>query len=96
MTEQTITFTPQRTLMKGFYLILRGVTLIAKSTASILDASVRRWPYCYIGLVLIASFLTAFVFIRNARAERDAAVHKQYILQQQNEQLQIIHESKMK
>lgn len=87
MTEQTITFTPQADLRKGLYTVGRGLAIIVKAVAGIFNASVHRHPYPYLLVVVILSAVFSAVCIISARAERDAALKKQYHLQQQVEQL---------
>lgn len=94
MTEQTITFTPEAGLRKGFIILLHGISLIAASSAKIFDKSVHRFPYAYIIATLLASLLASFVCIAGARQERDAAAKRAYTFEQRLDSITMINEAR--
>ncbi len=94
MKQQTITFTPESDLRKGLYTLAQGLKLVIVSLARIFNKSVYKYPYAYIVATLIASLTLSFIFIANARQERDAVNKKNYELQKKVEQLQIVKDSK--
>ncbi len=81
MTEKTITFTPKAQLRKGTWLLAKGLRLTARALARMFDDSIHRYPYAYVGIILLASVLTAYLNIGQARAERDKANKEYYELQ---------------
>ena len=87
MTEETITFTPSASLRKGVKLIVKGIWLTIASIGRLLDASIRRFPYVWIVVILMATTITAFVYIGKARAERDRLNKQNYELKQKLENL---------
>ena len=87
MTEQTITFTPSASLRKGLKLIAKGIWLTVGSIGRLLDACIRRYPYVWIAIILIASVVIAHVNIGKARAERDRLNKQNYELTQKVEKL---------
>lgn len=65
-----ITFTPHA-YREGFQLIADGIAMVARETAKRVDNAAHRWPYAFM-LVEAAILVTlSFVFIGQARAERD-------------------------
>lgn len=65
-----ITFTPHA-YREGFQLIADGIAMVARETTKRVDNAVHRWPYAFM-LVEAAILITlSFVFIGQARAERD-------------------------
>ena len=65
-----ITFTPHA-YREGFQLIADGIAMVARETAKGVDNAAHRWPYAFM-LVEAAILVTlSFVFIGQARAERD-------------------------
>lgn len=65
-----ITFTPHA-YREGFQLIADGMAMIARETTKRVDNAAHRWPYAFM-LVEAAILVTlSFVFIGQARAERD-------------------------
>lgn len=87
MTEQTITFTPSASLRKGLKLIAKGIWLTIGSIGRLIDASIRRFPYVWIAVILMATTITAYVNIGKARAERDRLNKQNYELNQKMEKL---------
>ena len=65
-----ITFTPHA-YREGFQLIADGMAMVARETTKRVDNAAHRWPYAFM-LVEAAILVTlSFVFIGQARAERD-------------------------
>lgn len=65
-----ITFTPHA-YREGFQLIADGIAMVARETTKRVDNAAHRWPYAFM-LVEAAILVTlSFVFIGQARAERD-------------------------
>lgn len=89
MKESTITFTPKATMKKGCFFIGVGSKLFFSSLAEMLDRCIHRHPYHFIATAFLVVALYAIPCILNARAERDAALKKQYKLQQNIEQLEV-------
>lgn len=65
-----ITFTPHA-YREGFQLIADGIAMVARETTKRVDNAAHRWPYAFM-LVEAAILVTlSFMFIGQARAERD-------------------------
>ena len=65
-----ITFTPHA-YREGFQLIADGIAMVARETTKRVDNAAHCWPYAFM-LVEAAILVTlSFVFIGQARAERD-------------------------
>lgn len=94
MTEQTITFTPAAELRKGFRCLAKGMLLIVRSIAKLINSSVYKCPWAYIVAILILSLAASFFSIAKARSERDATNKRNYQLQQKIEQLQMAKDAK--
>ncbi len=94
MTTETITFTPKQELKKGMFLLVRAVATIFKGAAHLIDLSVHRYPYLWVLLILFTTFITSFVCIGRARAERDSLNKQNYELQQKVESLTNILEAR--
>lgn len=65
-----ITFTPHA-YREGFQLIADGIAMVARETTKRVDNAAHRWPYAFMlveGAILVT---LSFVFIGQARAERD-------------------------
>lgn len=78
----------EATQMVGRYL-----GIIARNTWRAVDRFVHGWPWVAIIATAIIATVISFYGIGQARAERDKAVGKQYQLQKQVEQYQIISEA---
>ena len=83
-----ITFTPHA-YREGFQLIADGIAMVARETAKGVDNAAHRWPYAFM-LVEAAILVTlSFVFIGQARAERDYASKRFVDIQAKADSLQV-------
>lgn len=89
MKNSTIKFTPESTLKEGFYSINNGVKLVFFSIVKIIDRTIHKHPYPFMMGVIFISLSISILYIMDVRAERDAALKKQYKLQQNIEQLEV-------
>lgn len=79
----TIDFTQNVTTSEAFRYIGRFTAVIIRNVCRAIDKAAHRWPWAFIIVVLLASTVTGFVFIGQARAERDHYNKENYQLTQE-------------
>ncbi len=94
MTTEHITFTPKAELKKGLFLLCRAFVTIFRGLAHLVDQSVHKYPYLWLLLIILSTYITSFICIGKARAERDSLNKRNYELQQKVESLNNILEAK--
>ena len=86
--------TPVERLKEGNRYFIKGVANIGYALCSMVNSSVKRYPYFYVLGILVISIITSVVLIGQARSERDALNKKNYELQQKLDTAQMINEAK--
>lgn len=94
MTKETITFSPTAELRKGVFLLGRALVTIFKAITHLFDYSVHKYPYPWLLLILFSTYLTSFICIGQARAERDSLNKQNYELQKKVTDLSNLLEAK--
>lgn len=79
----TIDFVPNMTTKDALVNIGRLTALIFRNLFKGIDKAAHRWPWAFIIPLLIASIVTCFVLVGQARAERDHYNQINVHLQQQ-------------
>lgn len=79
----TIDFTANVTTWEAFAYIGRFSAVIIRNLLRTVDKAAHRWPWAFIFAVLLASTVTCFMLIGQARAERDHYNQINVRLQQQ-------------
>jgi len=79
----TIDFTTNVTTSEAFVYIGRFAAVIFKNMFNGIDKAAHRWPWAFIVPIIIASVVTCFVLVAQARAERDHYNQLNAHLQQQ-------------
>lgn len=79
----TIDFVPNMTTADAFVNIGRLTAVIFRNLFRGIDHAAHRWPWAFIIPLLIASVVTCFVLVAQARAERDHYNQLNVHLQQQ-------------
>lgn len=72
MAQKTdISFIPNLTTMECFKLIGKALWTITKNTARAINKAVYRYPWYFIGAIMLGAFIISYINITEARAERD-------------------------
>lgn len=79
----TIDFTQNVTTTEAFKYIGRFTAVIVRNVSKAIDKAAHRWPWAFIIVVLLASTVTSFTLIGQARAERDHYNKENYQLTQE-------------
>lgn len=85
-----IDFAEDITTAEALKYIFRLQWIVVKNTARAINNAAHKWPWAFIVVILLASFLTSFVMIGNARAERDEYSKTSYQLQQSLDSCKVI------
>lgn len=67
-----IIFTPHA-YRKGFGMIADGIAIVAKETVKRVNNAAHQWPYAFMLAEAAVLVMLSFMFIGQARAERDHA-----------------------
>ena len=81
-------------LIDSLIMLRDGFSLFGKVLLRLLDISVHRFPYAYICSIITAISLYCAVAIMQARSERDAAIKKTYMVQQELDSLKVFNDIK--
>ena len=81
-------------LIDSLIMLRDGFSLLGKVLLRLLDISVHRFPYAYICIIIIGISLYCAVLIMQARSERDAAIKKTYMVQQELDSLKVFNDIK--
>ena len=81
-------------LIDSLIMLRDGFSLLGKVLLRLLDISVHRFPYAYICSIIIGISLYCAVLIMQARSERDAAIKKTYMVQQELDSLKVFNDIK--
>lgn len=79
----TIDFTKDVTTSEAFKYILRLAAVIVRNVCNDINKAAHRFPWAFVIGVLLASTVTSFVLIGQARAERDSYNKENYQLTQE-------------
>lgn len=78
-----IDFTQNVTTTEAFMYIGRFTLVIVRNLSKAIDKAAHQWPWAFIIVVFLASTVTSFVLIGQARAERDHYNKENYQLTQE-------------
>ena len=94
MTKIRFTQSLRTELIDSLIMLRDGFSLLGKVLLRLLDISVNRFPYAYICSLIIGISLYCAVLIMQARSERDAAIKKTYMVQQELDSLKVFNDIK--
>lgn len=94
MTKIRFTQSLRTELIDSLIMLRDGFSLLGKVLLRLLDISVHRFPYAYICSIIIGISLYCAVLIMQARSERDAAIKKTYMVQQELDSLKVFNDIK--
>lgn len=92
MTKIRFTRSSKIELIDSLVMLRDGFSLFGKVMLRLLNISVHRFPYAYICCIITAISLYCAVAIMQARSERDAAIKKTYMVQQELDSLKVFNE----
>ena len=94
MTKIRFTQSLKTELIDSLIMLRDGFSLFGKVLLRLFDISVHRFPYAYICSIIIGISLYCAVLIMQARSERDAAIKKTYMVQQELDSLKVFNDIK--
>ncbi len=83
MNHNTIDFSSNCTTKEALVYIGRFSAVVARNTCRAIDNAAHRFPWAFIITILLVNILVSFVYIGQARAERDKYSKSNARLQQQ-------------
>lgn len=86
--------TPAERLKEGAHYFIKGIANIGYALCSMINFSVKRYPYFYVLGILIVSVITSIVLIGEARSERDSLNKRNYELQKKLDAAQMVNEAR--
>lgn len=92
--DYKITSTDNITTVEALGYIARLQWIVVKNTARAIDTAAHKFPWAFIVVIVLASFVVSFVCIADARSERDSYNRENVQLQQSLDSINLILEAR--